>query len=80
VRQGDQAVVYLFNDGKAAVRPVELGVEIGPRFEVVDGLAAGDLTIVRGNERLRPGQPLTIEKRLGPQTAAETADAPRDGS
>jgi RND family efflux transporter MFP subunit len=72
VRQGDKAVVYLFDDGKAAVRPVQLGVEVGARFEVVDGLTAGDLTVVRGNERLRPGQPLAIEKRLGPQTAADS--------
>jgi RND family efflux transporter MFP subunit len=80
VRQGDQAVVYLFNDGEAAVRPVQLGVEVGTRFEVVDGLQPGDLTVVRGNERLRPGQPLTIEKRLGPQTARDTAKPAGDGS
>lgn len=81
VRQGDQAVVYLFNDGKAAVRPVQLGVEVGARFEVVDGLTGGELTVVRGNERLRPGQPLTIEKRMGAQTAADPgADAANDGA
>ena len=81
VRQGDQAVVYLFNDGKAAVRPVQLGVEVGARFEVVDGLSGGELTVVRGNERLRPGQPLTIEKRMGAQTAADPgADAANDGA
>jgi RND family efflux transporter MFP subunit len=66
VRQGDQATVFVAEDGKAAVKPVQLGVEVGPRFEVVGGLAPGDLAIVRGNERLRPGQALTIEKRLGP--------------
>ena len=76
VRQGDQAVVYLFNDGKAAVRPVQLGVEVGSRFEVVDGLSGGELTVVRGNERLRPGQALNIEKRLGPQTAVDPAAEP----
>jgi len=76
VRQGDQAVVYLFNDGKAAVRPVQLGVEVGPRFEVIEGLSQGDLTVVRGNERLRPGQPLNIEKRLGPQTAVDPGAEP----
>ncbi|WP_051432030.1 efflux RND transporter periplasmic adaptor subunit [Rhodovibrio salinarum] len=80
VRQGDQAVVYLYNDGKAAVRPVQLGIEIGGRFEVVDGLEAGTLTVVRGNERLRPGQPLRIEKRLDAQSANSNADAPNDGS
>ena len=80
VRQGAQAVVYLYNDGEAAVRPVQLGVEVGNRFEVVDGLAAGDLTVVRGNERLRPGQPLTIEKRLEAQTAAGDGGRPSDGA
>ena len=80
VRQGDRAVVYLYDDGKAAVRPVQLGVEVGARFEVVDGLDAGDLTVVRGNERLRPGQPLTIEKRLEAQTAAGDGRRSGDGS
>ena len=35
-----------------------VGASVGDRFEVIDGLAPGDLVVVRGNERLRPGQPI----------------------
>ena len=58
VRQGRQAFVFVANNGQADRRRVRLGRASGTRFEVLDGLAEGDLAIVRGNERLRPGQPV----------------------
>jgi RND family efflux transporter MFP subunit len=48
--------VYVAVDGKAEPRTVTIGVPLGDRYEVLNGLAAGDLVVVRGNERLRPGQ------------------------
>ncbi|MCR9125467.1 MAG: efflux RND transporter periplasmic adaptor subunit [Rhodobacteraceae bacterium] len=48
--------VFVAADGKAQPRPVSIGVPLGDRYEVLDGLAPGDLVVVRGNERLRPGQ------------------------
>lgn len=60
VRQGQQALVFVANNGKADRRRVRLGRASGTRFEVLDGLAEGDLAIVRGNERLRPGQPVLV--------------------
>lgn len=48
--------VYVAADGKAEPRTVSIGVPLGDRYEVLGGLAAGDLVVVRGNERLRPGQ------------------------
>jgi RND family efflux transporter MFP subunit len=48
-------IVVLAIDGKAVIRNVKLGPPTGSRFIVEDGLAAGELTIVRGNERLLPG-------------------------
>jgi RND family efflux transporter MFP subunit len=42
--------------GKAVPRPVKLGDAVGGRFIVLGGLQPGDLVVVRGNERLRPGQ------------------------
>jgi RND family efflux transporter MFP subunit len=54
-RKGRHEVVVVV-DGTAEVRPVTLGEAVGNRFEVIGGLAAGDLVVVRGNERLRSGQ------------------------
>ncbi|MEM9577560.1 MAG: efflux RND transporter periplasmic adaptor subunit [Pseudomonadota bacterium] len=48
--------VFVAADGKAQPRPVQIGVALGDRFEVLDGLAEGDVVVTRGNERLRPGQ------------------------
>ena len=31
------------------------------RFEVLDGLQPGDRVVVRGNERLMPGQAVTFD-------------------
>jgi len=48
--------VFVAAEDKAQPRNVTLGAPLGDRYEVVDGLQAGDLVVVRGNERLRPGQ------------------------
>ena len=49
-------IVFIVEDGKANIRPVLLGQALGTRFVVLSGLAIGDTVVVRGNERLRPGQ------------------------
>ena len=38
------------------------GEAVGARMEVLRGLAQGDLVVVRGNERLRPGQDVRYNK------------------
>ncbi len=48
--------VFTVKNGKAQIAPVTIGEAIGNRMELISGLRAGDLVIVRGNERLRPGQ------------------------
>ena len=48
--------VFIAADGVAQPRNITIGVPVGDRYEVVDGLQIGDLVVVRGNERLRPGQ------------------------
>ena len=69
-------LVYVAEDGKAVPRPVVLGQQVGERVEIVSGLAAGDLVVVRGNERLRPGQPLS-PKQLGKRGTGNTSSSDR---
>lgn len=59
-RGGD--LVYVVANDTAAPRMVRLGEAVGNRVEVLDGLKDGDLVVVRGNERLRPGAKVRIEK------------------
>ena len=58
-RQG-QTFVYVVVEGKADLRPIRTGVALGGRFEVVSGVVVGELTVILGNERLRPGPDITI--------------------
>ena len=58
-------VVFLAQDGKAFIRQVALGEAIGSRFSVTSGLNSGDMVVIRGNERLRPGTPITFGAQLG---------------
>ena len=54
----------------AKMVPVQTGVSDGTLIQMIGDLKAGDMVVVRGNERLRPGQPLKIA------TQRETAAAP----
>ena len=58
-------VVVKNKEGKgrnAFPRTVTLGEAVGGRFEVLSGLKPGERVVVRGNERLRPGQKVKISK------------------
>ena len=70
-RQGLSLVYVVTVENIAQIRPVELGEAVGPRFVVLDGLAPGEQVVVRGNERLRPGQEVMILPPEEPETAAE---------
>ncbi|MBT5752510.1 MAG: efflux RND transporter periplasmic adaptor subunit, partial [Rhodospirillaceae bacterium] len=56
-----QKFVYVVKDGTANIRPVTLGMAVGNRFEVLSGLKNGETVVIRGNERLQPGQKVTPE-------------------
>lgn len=60
VLQGTRALVYTVRDGKAVPIPVETGRWVGDRVVVRGPVKAGMLVVVRGNERLRPGQPVQL--------------------
>lgn len=64
VQRGEN-IVFIVEDGKAVPRSVRLGESVGNRFEVVSGLEEGDRAVIRGNEVLRPGQPVTVGEGQG---------------
>ncbi len=55
--------IFLIDDlGQAQQVSVTTGIGAGDLIEVVGPVAAGDTVVVRGNERLRPGQPVNVRK------------------
>jgi RND family efflux transporter MFP subunit len=74
VQQGG-TVVYAVEDGKAVRKRVRLGESAGSRFVVEDGLAPGAMVVIRGNERLRPGQPVTYPG-MKPLPGSESGQTP----
>jgi RND family efflux transporter MFP subunit len=60
-RRGDKTLVYVVQSEIAKLRPVTLGLALGTRFEVINGLQAGEVVVVRGNERLRPDDKVRID-------------------
>ncbi|MEC9368061.1 MAG: efflux RND transporter periplasmic adaptor subunit [Pseudomonadota bacterium] len=62
LKRPDGDRVFVVKEGTAEERKVELGNEVGSRMEVLTGLASGDEVVIRGNERLRPGAAVRIQK------------------
>ena len=59
--RGTEKVVFIVDkDNRAMRRLITVGASSGSRFEVLAGLTAGDRVIVRGNERVRPGDAVRI--------------------
>jgi RND family efflux transporter MFP subunit len=56
-RRGND-IVFVVVDGAAQPRNIAIGDAVGGRFTVRDGLQVGEVVVVRGNERLYPGQPV----------------------
>ncbi|MFP6746110.1 MAG: efflux RND transporter periplasmic adaptor subunit [Alphaproteobacteria bacterium] len=56
-RRGND-MVFVVVDGAAQPRTIKIGDAVGGRFVVRDGLKVGEVVVVRGNERLFPGQPV----------------------
>ena len=56
----DQQGTYVFavEDGKAVIRRVKVGAEIGANIAVQSGLKAGEQVIVEGIQGVRPGAPV----------------------
>jgi SOS-response transcriptional repressor LexA len=59
-REGD-FVLRVGRDGKAERLAVETGTEVGELVEVTGDVKPGDRLIVRGGERVEPGQAVTIQ-------------------
>jgi len=64
---GDNFSVFVVDgEGNAQVRPIEVGLRLAGKAEVLKGLSAGEKVVVEGVQKLRPGAPV----KLAPPEAA----------
>lgn len=55
-------VVFVVENGRAAARPVKLGIQTGNLVQVVSGLKEGDLVISFGQKNLKDGSPVRFDR------------------
>jgi membrane fusion protein (multidrug efflux system) len=60
VSRGEAAVVFTVDSGKAKEVRVQVNDYHGNRAEIKGSIRAGDTVVIRGNERLRDGQPVLV--------------------
>ena len=62
VPRGQEATVYRVVDGRIEVRRVQTGVRKVGEVEIVKGLAAGDLVVTEGTQKVGPGSAVMLMK------------------
>jgi multidrug efflux pump subunit AcrA (membrane-fusion protein) len=58
--QGQMELAWVVVDGRAILRIVKTGKQVGPDLEVLSGLTAGEVVVVGGMEGLQEGQPVVV--------------------
>lgn len=64
IRPQSTSVFKVGANGQAESVIVEVGVADGGMIEVIGGIAPGDRVVIRGNERLQPGQAVQVVERI----------------
>jgi membrane fusion protein (multidrug efflux system) len=65
VREDNEDVVYIVQDGAALRRPVTVGIESDGMTEILDGLGGNEPVVVTGQGSLRDGSKVLASNELG---------------
>lgn len=58
---GDNFSVFVVDkESKAQIRPVQVGIRLAGKAEVIKGLTSGEMVIVEGVQKLGPGSPVKL--------------------
>lgn len=85
-RTSQSTYVYLVKDDCVTVRLITVGSMEGDDAEIVSGLAAGDVIVMTGVDRLQEGSPVTVQMTSSPglhegsPAAAQRALQPRSSA
>jgi membrane fusion protein (multidrug efflux system) len=73
VPRGQDSFVFRVVEGKAELVKVQTGVRKVGEVEIAKGLAAGDVVVTEGHQRIGPGSPVAVVQGA-PKPAAAAAD------
>jgi len=79
VNQQSGNIVFVFQNGRVRPARVEIGEAFANKFEIRSGLRPGMKVVVRGNELLRPGQPVRVAGGPGPRADERPGGPPGGG-
>lgn len=61
ISNGDKFSVFVVDaEGKAQLRPIQVGIRLAGRAEVMKGLNVGELVVVEGVQKIGPGMPVKL--------------------
>ncbi len=61
ISNGDNFSVFVVDkENKAQIRPVQVGIRLAGKAEIVKGLSAGEMVIVEGVQKIGPGSPVKL--------------------
>jgi membrane fusion protein, multidrug efflux system len=73
VPRGQDSFVFRVAEGRAALVKVRTGVRKVGEVEITEGLAAGDMVVTEGNQKIGPGSPVSVMQGA-PKPAAAAAE------
>jgi len=76
VPEGGETFVFVVKDGAAQKRKVQIGQRRVGQVQVVEGLAADELVVTEGTQKLRDGAPVSVE----PSPTAPVAGAGKEAA
>lgn len=77
--QGRYLIAVVGADNKVELRPVVPGERIGSEWVIMKGLKAGEVIVVEGTQKVRPGSPVVPRHPAPAQPGAATGNAtPKD--
>jgi len=74
--QGKTFVWVIDDSGKASMRPVQTGEQVGSIFIILEGLKVGEKIVVEGVNKLREGTPVTVANPAAPANKGQASEKP----